>query len=55
MNIHELREAQVRYQNKIEEVIEARKELHKLRNSFVNYFDINKINSMEGAPQSLRL
>jgi Domain of unknown function (DUF3883) len=47
MNIHELREAQVRYQNKIEEIVEARKELHKLRNSFVNFFDINKVKSME--------
>jgi len=47
MNIHDLRDAQARYENRIEEIIEKRKKLHKLRASFINYFDIHRVNTMD--------
>lgn len=46
MNIHSLREAQVRFENRMEEIKEARKELHLLRASFVKYFSPNRISTM---------
>jgi hypothetical protein len=47
MNIHDLRQAQARFENRIEEVKEARKKLHQLRVSFVNFFSRKRISSME--------
>lgn len=47
MNINELRKAQARYQNNIETIIESRKDLYKLRDSFVNFFDKDKISKMD--------
>lgn len=47
MNIHELRQAQVRFENRMEETIEARKELHQLRASFVNFFSRKRILTMD--------
>ena len=46
MNIHDLRKAQVRLENRMEEVIEERKELHQLRTSFVKYFNRKRIATM---------
>lgn len=46
MNIHDLRQAQVRFENRIEEVTEARKELHQLRSSFAKFFSRKRITSM---------
>lgn len=47
MNIHDLREAQVRFENRMEETIEARKELHQLRASFVKFFSRKRISTMD--------
>ncbi len=46
MNIHELRQAQVKFENKIEEITESRKSLHQLRESFTRYFNADKISKM---------
>jgi len=46
MNIHDLREAQVRFENRIEEVREDREELYRLRADFVRYFNRNRIRNM---------
>lgn len=47
MNIHDLREAQVRFENRMENAIEARKELHLLRSSFVKFFNRKRISTMQ--------
>lgn len=47
MNIHDLREAQVRYENRKEEVLNSRDELYRLRSAFVRYFNGNKIANMQ--------
>jgi hypothetical protein len=47
MNIHDLRQAQVRFENRMEETIEARKELHQLRASFVKFFSRKRISTMD--------
>lgn len=47
MNIHDLREAQVRYENRKEEVLNSREELYQLRSAFVRYFNRNKIANMQ--------
>lgn len=47
MNINDLREAQVRYQNRIERVIQSREELYQIRDSFTRYFNRNRIRGME--------
>jgi hypothetical protein len=46
MNIHDLRQAQVRFENGMEQTIEARKELHQLRASFVKFFSRKRISIM---------
>jgi len=46
MNIHDLREAQVRYENRQEEILKIREDLYRLRSSFVRYFNKNKITNM---------
>ncbi|MDJ1478854.1 DUF3883 domain-containing protein [Cytophagaceae bacterium YF14B1] len=47
MNLHELREAQVRYENRKEEVLNSREKLYQLRSAFVKYFNHTKIASMQ--------
>jgi len=47
MNIHDLRQAQVRFENKLEEIKDKRKELHKLRSSFVKHFNYKRLKTME--------
>lgn len=47
MNINDLREAQMRYENRIDKVLEAREELYHLRSSFVRYFNRNRIRVMK--------
>jgi hypothetical protein len=47
MNTHDLREAQARYENQKEEVLNSRKKLYQLRNEFVGYFNRNKICNMQ--------
>lgn len=47
MNIHDLREAQVRYENRNDEVLKSREELYKLRSSFTRYFNLNRIMNMQ--------
>lgn len=46
MNIHDLRAAQARYENRIDEVKEAREEIHRLRSSFVRHFTRSRIRRM---------
>lgn len=46
MNIDDLREAQVRYENRMNEILETRESLYQLRNSFVRYFSLAKIRKM---------
>ena len=46
MNIHDLRGAQVRFENRMQEVREEREELHRLRADFVRYFNHNRIRNM---------
>lgn len=46
MNIHDLRQAQVRYENRINDITVERKELHQLRASFVKFFSRNRISTM---------
>jgi hypothetical protein len=46
MNIHDLREAQARYENRIDEVISSREDLYQLRNSFSRFFNQNRIKNM---------
>lgn len=46
MNIHDLRAAQVHFESQIDIVVESRKELYKLRNSFAKYYSSDRINSM---------
>lgn len=47
MNIHDLRDSQVRYENRIEEVIKARDVLYQIRTSFTKYFNQNRIRTMD--------
>jgi len=47
MNINNLREAQVRFEYRMQEIIEMRKELHLLRASFVKFFSPSRISTME--------
>lgn len=47
MNIHKLREAQVRFESKIVAIEENRKKIHQLRLEFINHFDINRIMKMD--------
>lgn len=46
MNIHDLREAQARYENRMDEVLTSREDLYQLRNSFSRYFNQNRIKNM---------
>ena len=46
MNLHDLRQSQMRFENRMEETIEARKELHQLRASFVKFFSRKRISTM---------
>jgi len=46
MNIHQLREAQVSFENRMDEVIQGREPLHQLRDRFVQYFTPACINAM---------
>ena len=46
MNIHDLREAQIRYESRIEDILESWKELYHLRSSFVRYFNHGRIRTM---------
>lgn len=46
MNIHDLREAQVRYENRMDEILQGREELYQLRTSFVKYFNRNRVRTM---------
>jgi len=47
MNLHDLREAQARFENRKDEIIEKRKPLLKLRSDFVRYFDRQRIKTMQ--------
>jgi hypothetical protein len=47
MNIHDLREAQVRYEKQKVAILEAREELYQIRSAFVRYFTRDKIRRME--------
>lgn len=47
MNLHNLREAQVRYENCKEKELNSREELYRLRSTFVRYFNHNKISIMQ--------
>jgi hypothetical protein len=47
MNIIDLREAQVRFENRREEIIQERKALFKLRSNFIRYFDRQRIMNMQ--------
>lgn len=46
MNIHDLREAQARYENRMDEVLSSRENLYQLRNSFSKFFNQNRIKNM---------
>ena len=46
MNIHDLREAQARYENRQEEILKIRENLYQLRSSFTRYFNKYKIANM---------
>lgn len=46
MNLHDLREAQANFTSEIDDVIERRKKLHQLRNTFTSDFNANKIAKM---------
>lgn len=46
MNISDLREAQVRYHNRIDRVSQNREELYQVRDSFTKFFNRNKIRRM---------
>lgn len=46
MNIHDLRCAQVQFENEIEDIKEERKNLYKRRDSFTKYFNREKIATM---------
>jgi len=46
MNIHDLREAQARYENRMDEVLTSREDLYQLRISFSRYFNQNRIKNM---------
>lgn len=46
MNIHDLRESQARFVMKIPEILESRKNLYKVRDSFVRYYTPKRINEM---------
>lgn len=47
MNIGDLREAQVRYENRMNEILETRESLYQLRNSFVRHFSLARIKKMQ--------
>ncbi len=47
MNIHDLREAQVRYENRKDEILKSREELYQLRTSFTRHFSQNRIKNMQ--------
>src|SRR6185437_9822947 len=47
MNIDDLREAQARFENQKNQILKDRKELYKLRSSFVKYFDRKRIRAMK--------
>ncbi|WP_207625679.1 DUF3883 domain-containing protein [Niastella populi] len=47
MNIHQLREAQVSFENSMEKVMEARAPLHEIREQFIRYFTPARINQMQ--------
>lgn len=47
MNIHELREAQVGYENRLDDVLKDKEKLYQLRSSFVRYFNNNRIRTMQ--------
>lgn len=47
MNINELREAQSRFYYRVEAVIKDREELYQIRDSYVRYFNRNKIRTMK--------
>ncbi len=47
MNLHDLREAQARFENRKDEIAKKRKPLFKLRSDFVKYFDSQRIKKMQ--------
>lgn len=47
MNIHDLREAQVRFENRKDEILKAREGLYKMRSAFVRHFSLNRIREMD--------
>ncbi len=47
MNIHELREAQARFEPQIQKVIEGRNALHQIRRRFVSHFTIRRVANMQ--------
>ena len=47
MNILDLRQAQIRFENRIESIIKSKKELYKLRSSFVKYFNNKRLSEMK--------
>ncbi|MGB4840882.1 MAG: hypothetical protein WBP08_17885 [Saprospiraceae bacterium] len=47
MNTHDLREAQVRFENRKDEILKAREGLYQLRSAFVRHFSRNRIRTMD--------
>src|ERR1700722_14576467 len=47
MHIHDLREAQARFENQKDQILKDREELYKLRYSFVKYFNRKRIQTMK--------
>lgn len=47
MNIHDLREAHVRFENRKDEILKAREGLYQLRSAFVRHFSRNRIRTMD--------
>lgn len=47
MNIHDLREAQVRYEDKMEDILKDRKHLYKIQSEFTKKFNVDRISSMQ--------
>ncbi len=47
MNIHDLRRAQVRFENRMEYVYKSREGLYQIRSAFVNYFNVKRIQTMQ--------
>ena len=50
MNIHDLRSAQVHFENQIDDVLISRKELYTLRDNFANYYSPVRIKVLDHFP-----